>query len=156
MTTPHCTFHPDQNRISHRVLSPGRRSKWLSIMGHASCYVALGKKLWIEIMILPCQTSCVVVVRREDHFIHIHVFWCQEGGDLTLAFSSVCRCFQIVEEQHRFSLMWHDHSRVMWLHPLWTFGLANVTLLLTWWLKPNLAISQCRRTIFMAVLHLDV
>lgn len=117
MTTPHCTFHPDQNRISHRVLSPGRRSKWLSIMGHASCYVALGKKLWIEIMILPCQTSCVVVVRREDHFVLHYVFWCQEGGDLTLAFSSVCRCFQIVEEQHRFSLMWHDHSRVMWLIP---------------------------------------
>lgn len=87
-------------------------------------------------------------------------FWVPRGWkfDSHLAFSSVCRCLQIVDstEQHRFLLMWLNHSKLMWLHPLWTFGLAHVTLLLTWWLKPNLTISQCRRTIFMAVLHFDV
>lgn len=157
---PHHTAHSILTKTGSVIgccLREGGASGCLSwdmsrVMSHSA------KKLWIEIMILPCQTSCVVVIRREDHFTLHFVFWCQEGGNLTLAFSSVCRCYQIVDgtEQHRFSLMWHNHSRLMWLHPLWTFGLAHVTLLLTWWLKPNLTISQCRRTIFMAVLHLGV
>lgn len=104
MTTQYCTFHPDQNRISHRVLSPGRRSKWLSIMGHVSCYVSLGKKLWIEMMILPCQTSCVVVVRREDHFtLHLLVmFLGAKRVEIWLA-SSIFICVQMFPNcrQHR-------------------------------------------------------
>lgn len=103
---PHHTAHSILTKTGSVIgccLREGRASGCLSrdmsrVMSHSA------KKLWIEIMILPCQTSCVVVVRREDHFTMHYVFWCQEGGNLTLAFSSVCRCFQIVDgtEQHRF------------------------------------------------------